>query len=327
MSKLENVDFLIGDIKEKLKQIPESSVHCVVTSPPYWGLRDYDAEGQIGMEETPRSFANTLVDCFEGLKRVLHEEGSFWLNIGDSYYNYRPGKGQKLSKQTISNTDQDLPKKCPRRANEIEGLKEKDLVGIPWEVAFALRDNGWWLRQDIIWAKGVSFCETYNGACRPESVKDRFTSSHEYLFHFTNSQDYFFDIKAVKERGKSGKRNLRDVWTINPSSYSKAHFATFPVELVEPCIKASTPEGGVCAECKTPYKREGNEWHKKCQCETVKKEKAKVLDPFMGSGTSAIAAVKNNCKFIGIDLKEEYVEMAKERILNSSDVPLTHDWW
>ena len=181
----------IGNSLEVLKTMDDKSVDCVITSPPYWGLRDYGGqEEQLGAEDTPQGFVDNMVSIFNQVHRVLKDEGTVWLNLGDSYYNYRPGAGQTLSKQTIANSDQDLPKECARRGNKIKGLKEKSLVGIPWRVALALQEEGWILRQDIIWHKPNPM---------PESVKDRCTKAHEYIFLLTKNKKYYYDNEAILE--------------------------------------------------------------------------------------------------------------------------------
>ena len=275
-----------------------------VTSPPYYGLRDYGGEDeQIGQEQTPEEFVEQLVDVFRKVRDCLTDDGTLWLNIGDSYYNYRPGKGQALNKQSVSNTKQDLPDECPRRGNKLEGLKEKDLIGIPWMLAFALRADGWYLRQDIIWHKPNPM---------PESVKDRCTKSHEYIFLMSKSKNYYYDNEAIKEPAKDwgtrdrskgkyhnpgtglqphsgltksySKKNKRSVWTVNKKPYKGAHFATYPEELIEPCILAGSEKGDI------------------------------ILDPFMGSGTTAAVAKKNSRAYIGCELHEEYASLQTDRI-------------
>jgi DNA modification methylase len=287
-----------------------------VTSPPYYGLRDYGHDGQIGLEETPEEYIAAMVDVFRCVWDVLEDNGTLWLNIGDSYYNYRPGKGQALVKQTVSNTNQDLPQNCARRGNKLDGLKEKDLIGIPWMLAFALRADGWYLRQDIIWHKPNPM---------PESVQDRCTKAHEYIFLMSKSQKYHYDADAIKEqmsedskarltRGvseihknvngapgqtphsmnqprKNGEntespdnRNKRSVWTVTTKPYAGAHFAVFPSDLIEPCILAGAPIGGV------------------------------VLDPFMGSGTTAQVAQHLGRQYLGCELNPEYKPLQDKRI-------------
>ena len=306
-----------GDSLDVLKTFEDNSVDCCVTSPPYYALRDYGVDGQIGLEETPEKYIERLTEVFMEVHRVLKPNGTLWLNIGDSY-NGSGGKGA--------------------RAN---GLKPKDLIGVPWMLAFSLRNAGWYLRQDIIWCKP---------SCMPESVKDRCTKSHEYIFLMSKSQKYYFDYEAIQEEAtsydgrkdtmmkgskkydaqimpnqsvqsmaKNGHerwkfkskncqydgqrpnsmhlkerqgwsnevypvRNKRDVWSINVKPNKEAHFATYPPELVSNCIIAGCPEGGI------------------------------VLDPFMGSGTTGIVANKLNRHYVGIELNPEYVEMAERRI-------------
>ena len=180
---------LFGDCKDTLKQFPRNSAQMCVTSPPYYGLRDYGGEeAQIGQEQTPEEFIDNLVSVFREVRDVLKDDGVLWVNIGDSYYNYRPGTGG-LPKQTVSRTSQDLPEQCNRRANKLDGLKEKDMIGIPWMLAFALRADGWYLRQDIIWHKPNPM---------PESVKDRCTKSHEYIFLLSKNKKYYYDNEAIK---------------------------------------------------------------------------------------------------------------------------------
>ena len=181
---------LFGDCRETLKEFGGKARTCV-TSPPYYGLRDYGGEeSQIGQEQTPEEYIQNLVEVFRSVRDVLTDDGTLWVNIGDSYYNYRPGKGQALPKQTVSKTKQDLPNKCAKRGNKLEGLKEKDLIGIPWMLAFALRADGWYLRQDIIWHKPNPM---------PESVRDRCTKSHEYIFLLSKNRKYYYNNEAIKE--------------------------------------------------------------------------------------------------------------------------------
>ena len=262
---------LFGDCRETLPAFIDEARMCV-TSPPYYGLRNYgDEENQIGLEESPEEYIQNLVEVFRKVRDNLTDDGTLWLNIGDSYYNYRPGKGQALSKQTVSNTRQDLPNKCARRGNKLKGLKEKDLIGIPWMLAFALRADGWYLRQDIIWNKPNPM---------PESVRDRCTKSHEYIFLLSKSQNYYFDVDAIKEP----TRRKRSVWTVNNKPYRGAHFAVFPPDLIEPCIRAGSREGDI------------------------------VLDPFMGSGTTAMVAKSLKRYYMGCELHEDYGNLMQERV-------------
>ena len=262
---------LFGDCRDTLKEFDEKARMCV-TSPPYYGLRDYGGEdNQIGQEQTPEEFIDELVKVFREVRNVLEDDGTCWVNVGDSYYNYRPGRGQGLVKQTVSNTKQDLPDVCPRRGNRIEGLKEKDLIGIPWMFAFAMRADGWYLRQDIIWNKPNPM---------PESVRDRCTKAHEYIFLFSKNQNYHFDVDAIKEP----TRRKRSVWNVTKKPYKGAHFAVYPPELIEPCIKAGSEKGDI------------------------------VLDPFMGSGTTAMVAKSLGRDYIGCELHEDYGNLIQKRV-------------
>ena len=296
---------ITGNAIEVLKELPNCSVDCCITSPPYLGLRNYGVSGQLGLENSVEAYINRLTDIFREVRRVLKNDGTLWLNIGDSYVS--------------SNS-------------EYSNCKRKDLIGVPWLLAFALRNDGWYLRQDIIWEKPNAM---------PESVKDRCTKSHEYIFLFSKQSKYYFDYEAIKEpvvgfnnispagskgiltpnsrlrkgnsrtfrgggaytKGQSfnnsaeitreshgnsenitGLRNKRSVWTVATQGYKEAHFATFPEKLIEPCVIAGSREGGI------------------------------VLDPFVGSGTTVVVAKKFNRGFIGIELNPEYAEMAKRRL-------------
>lgn len=296
---------LIGDVRSRLKDIPDKSVQCVVTSPPYWGLRDYGNNGQIGLEQTPQEYVNEMVTVFREVWRVLADDGVLWLNLGDSYVG-TGSKGEfKDPKYANGRNGQAVAVN-----NKVAGLKSKDLVGIPWRVAFALQDDGWYLRQDIIWAKSNPM---------PESVRDRCTKSHEYIFMLTKQSRYYFDNQAIKEPsanlGKTkikfggnkygdsnepkyatklgneyidtGTRNKRDVWTIPTRPFKGAHFAVMPEAIVEPCILSSSRKGDT------------------------------VLDPFTGSGTVAVVSVKHQRNFIGVELNPEYVDIANKRITDS----------
>ena len=266
---------LFGDCRKTISTITEPVKMCV-TSPPYYGLRDYGGEdNQIGMEESPEKYVDQLVDVFRSVKEVLTDDGTLWLNIGDSYYNYR--SDGNYPKQTVSKTRQDLPTKTPVRGNKLEGYKSKDLIGIPWLLAFALRKDGWYLRQDIIWNKPNPM---------PESVKDRCTKSHEYIFLLSKSKNYYYDNEAIKEPTKEGEttKNKRSVWTVNKKPYKGAHFATFPSELIEPCIKAGSQKGDI------------------------------ILDPFIGSGTTAMVAKSLGRHYIGCELHESYNDLIQNRV-------------
>jgi len=347
---------LFGDCKETLSEFLPQSARTCVTSPPYYGLRDYgtatwvggdpncnhrrdskvkaencntghknhdemagvgDAiyktvcpkcgairqDSQIGLEETPEEYIESLVSVFRSVRDVLTDDGTLWVNLGDSYYNYRPGKGQSYPKQSVSKTKQDLPDECNKRGNKLDGLKEKDLIGIPWLFAFAMRNDGWYLRQDIIWHKPNPM---------PESVRDRCTKSHEYIFLFSKNRKYFYDNEAIKEPAKdwgtrdrtNGKyhnegtglqphsgltksyptKNKRSVWSVTVKPYKEAHFATYPPDLIEPCILAGSEEGDT------------------------------VLDPFMGAGTTAAVAKSLNRHYIGCELNEDYGNLIQKRI-------------
>lgn len=291
-----------GDCLEELKKLESGSVQCVMTSPPYWGLRDYGFDGQIGLEKTPEEYVANLVAVFREVRRVLKDDGVMFLNLGDSYAANR-------SYQVTDNKHKDVGNNMSMLVPE--GLKPKDLIGIPWRVAFALQADGWWLRQDIIWHKPNAM---------PESVTDRCTKSHEYVFLLTKSGRYYFDHEAIKEPSvdkeshkgrrkrnaykgcgtkgfevrdgfesiKEGKtyptRNKRDVWTINTKPFKGSHFAVFPEALVEPPILAGSGDGDT------------------------------VLDPFMGSGTVLAVAKRLNRNAIGIEANQEYIEIARKRL-------------
>lgn len=262
---------LLGDVRERLKEVADGSVHCVITSPPYWGLRDYGNDSQIGLEQTPEMYVAEMVTLFREVKRALRNDGTLWLNLGDSYSGSGKGPagnlGAKNNERHMEHIHSGL---VP------DGLKAKDLVGIPWRVAFAMQADGWYLRQDIIWHKPNPM---------PESVSDRCTKSHEYLFLLTKSPRYFFDNEAIKtevtqdwgtrnrENGKyhkegtglpphSGlensytKANRRSVWSIPVKPFHGAHFAVMPEAVVEPCVFAGTSEGGCCANCGAQYQRQ-----------------------------------------------------------------------
>jgi site-specific DNA-methyltransferase (adenine-specific) len=257
-----------GDALRVLSLIPTESIQCVVTSPPYWGLRDYGIEAQIGLEETLPQCINRLVAVFAEVRRVLASDGCLWINIGDGY--------------TSGNRGYRAPdKKNPARAMSIrpdtpEGLKPKDLMGVPWRLAFALQDDGWYLRSDIIWNKPNAM---------PESVKDRPTRSHEYLFMFSKSERYRYDYEQMREPTASGAmRARRSVWNINTQPNDIAHYAVFPPALIEPCIQATSRPDDF------------------------------VLDPFFGSGTVGLVCQKLGRRFVGIELNPGYVRMALQRL-------------
>lgn len=280
-----------GDAIAGMQTLPAECVQTCITSPPYWGLRDYGHADQLGTEKTPEMYVENMVKAFREVRRILRNDGTVWLNLGDSY-----------AMQTIN--------KAPF------GLKSKDIVGIPWRVAFALQADGWYLRQDIIWHKPNPM---------PESVTDRCTKAHEYIFLLTKNQKYYYDTEAIKEPvtettlsrlsqknlpnqigstrvpgktngnmkavGGTEKRNKRSVWTVTTKPFRGAHFATFPKDLIEPCVLAGCPVGGT------------------------------VFDPFTGSGTTAIVAMNHGRNFIGTELNPEYIKIAESRI--ADEVPTT----
>ena len=293
---------LYGDCRKTLEAFLPNSAQMCVTSPPYYGLRDYGGEeSQIGQEQSPEKYVEEMVEVFRLVRDVLTDDGTLWLNIGDSYYNYR--SDGNYPKQSVSRTKQDLPDFTPVRGNKLEGLKSKDLIGIPWMLAFALRADGWYLRQDIIWHKPNPM---------PESVKDRCTKAHEYIFLLSKNKNYYYDNEAIKEEAKdwgtrdrskgkyhnpgtglsphSGlsksydRKNKRSVWTVNKKPYKGAHFATYPRELIEPCIKAGSKRGDV------------------------------ILDPFMGSGTTAMVAKELGRFYLGCELHEDYGKLIQQRL-------------
>lgn len=300
---------LCGDAAEQLKTLADGSVNMCVTSPPYYGLRDYGEAGQIGIEQTPEEYIARLINVFDEVYRVLAPDGTLWVNIGDSYAG--SGKGpMTISKNGKNENVFDMSNRIYEVPKKWEGIKPKDLIGIPWMLAFALRARGWYLRSDVIWHKKN---------CLPESAKDRPTKCHEYIFLLSKSSRYYFDYKAIQEpikevsrqrykRGRSANskyvgqqgitqvrenfadfdqqfRRKRDVWEVSTNTYKMdEHFAMFPEKLIEPCILAGSKVGGV------------------------------VLDPFFGSGTTGAVAKRYGREFIGIDLNARYLEKAKERI-------------
>ena len=289
------IKILQGNCLDKLKELSGQSINTCITSPPYWGLRDYGEDKQLGMEDTPEEFVNNLVEVFREVKRVLRDDGTVWLNLGDSY----SSGGRTTTTNQSLRGDKDYGVTRPKPS---KGIKPKDLIGIPWRVAFALQQDGWYLRQDIIWHKPNPM---------PESVRDRCTKAHEYIFLLSKSPRYYFDNEAIKEDAKfpdgpntpksikavdgvysknlqkigaNPKRNKRSVWTVTTKPFKGAHFATFPMDLIEPCVLAGCPENGT------------------------------VLDPFGGSGTTGIVANNHNRKAVLIELNAEYIEIARQRI-------------
>lgn len=321
-------EIIEGDCRDVLATLPAESAHTCVTSPPYFGLRDYGVEGQLGLEPTPDEFAAALVEIFREVRRVLRDDGTVWLNLGDSYNNRavsRPSSHQAglgFESEHLATSWQDHAANGRARMSITSGgLKEKDLLGIPWLVAFALRADGWYLRSEVIWAKP-----------KPESVQDRPTRAHEQVFLLSKSSRYFYDADAIREEGqdwsvggpgtgiantaarygngnggndglaflaqryRSGAiapgRNKRSVWTAASRPFGGAHFATFPPALIEPCILAGCPTGGT------------------------------VLDPFAGAGTTGLVAVRHRRSFVGCELNPDYAALARDRI--ATDVRLGH---
>jgi site-specific DNA-methyltransferase (adenine-specific)/site-specific DNA-methyltransferase (cytosine-N4-specific) len=267
-----------GDALSVLSKLPHNTFQCCITSPPYWGLRDYGIYNQIGAEMSLADYIDKLVRVFREVHRVLSPDGTFWLNLGDSYTS---------GGRTWRQTDKKNPaREMSYRAPTPEGLKPKDLIGVPWRIAFALQADGWHLRSDIIWHKPN---------CQPESVKDRPTQAHEYLFLLSKSEKYYYDYEAIKEptKEKNGLRNRRSVWSINTEGFKEAHFAVFPPSLVKPCILAGSKPGAL------------------------------VLDPFFGSGTVGEVSIQTGRKCVGIELNPEYTRIAKKRIAQAKAHNLT----
>lgn len=391
---MENVIIHVGDVIEMLRKVPDSSVHCVVTSPPYWGLRHYGVEGQIGLEASPQAHIDLLVDVFREVRRVLRPDGTCWLNYGDCYSGSSMsggvGSGTLDGSQHGNCKGADLRFKGPRTT---PGLPGKNLLMLPARLALALQADGWWLRSEIIWAKGLSFCPSYSGSVMPESVKDRPINAHEKMYLLTKSPKYFYDAEAAREPAaaetsrayfraskyennnafknsselqptgsgvmKNCTRSIRNVWAIGPQPLKANHFASFPEKLVEPCIMAGTSEYGCCSKCGAPWKRDlefgdlkpisddrkgkiyvspyfdnledhgagrsvrhasGMSYERRtsgfsptCDCGGAAVP-CTVLDPFMGSGTTALVASKMGRKAIGMEINPDYVQLAKDRL-------------
>lgn len=387
-----NYKIIQGDCREALKQVADESIHTCVTSPPYFGLRSYNGgDGEIGTEDEVVEYVNALVDVFREVRRCLRPDGTLWLNLGDSYMSQR---NVAPPPQTIGG-QRDMPTTIPGNRREQKGLKHKDLIGIPWRVAFALQADGWWLRQDVVWHKPNPM---------PESVRDRCTRAHEYIFMLTKKPHYYYDMDAIKENavsqphapgnknrtqpedkgardpalepdrvwGSDGKKNKRSVWTVNTKGYKGAHHAVYPKKLIEPCVLSGSSEHGCCSKCGAPWERDvevgmsdyekhgknyggdfgradsvpegfpsGRQtrtangtvpslkaaernmkgWKPTCKCKDASVVPCTVLDPFTGSGTTAIVALENNRNFVGTELNPEYIQLAKNRI--KEEIPNT----
>lgn len=376
------------DAQQWLETLPDESINCVVTSPPYWSLRDYGVPGQLGLEATPQEFVQRMVVLFREARRVLRDDGTLWLNLGDSYWANRSQTGESggHGKNFLGAQDRAI-----RAGGKSDYFKPKDMVGIPWRVAFALQDDGWYLRSDIIWHKPNPM---------PESVTDRPTKSHEYIFLLSKNARYWYDADAIREESKPEsheramrgvsdqhknlvipgqtqhsmhkarangegynmptQRNKRTVWTVATQPLKQAHFATFPLALIDPCVKAGCPPK-VCGVCGAPWERVVEKgklvfgdahtrpnrrvnvddsnfdawsrpnglgatqvpgayferinkgWQPTCDCNAATRPGI-TLDPFMGAGTTALVAIKNERDYVGCELNPEYVEMANQRI-------------
>ena len=300
---------MVGDAVERLQELSDGSVRTCVTSPPYWGLRDYGNDGQLGLEPTPQEFVENLCKVFDEVWRVLADDGTCWVNLGDSYYSQTATQGRNEDKSSgnISSTKSLVVQGSKTFKRDVPGLKTKDLVGIPWRFAFAMQDRGWYLRQDIIWAKPNPM---------PESVTDRCTKAHEYIFLMSKNPRYYYDHECIKEpalhandkragngrhtyTGKRAKNdglvqqsfvtinetaNKRSVWNVGVARFKDAHFAVYPPALIEPCVKAGSAEGDT------------------------------VLDPFSGSGTTGEVALKLGRNYIGTELNPDYAKLSEKRI-------------
>jgi site-specific DNA-methyltransferase (cytosine-N4-specific) len=267
----DGIQIIVGDSKEVLKRIPDNSVQSCITSPPYWGLRDYDVNNQVGAESSLEDYIQNLVKIFREVRRLLTPDGTLWLNLGDSYTS---------GGRTWRAPDKKNPgRKMDYRPPTPEGLKPKDLVGVPWRVALALQADGWYLRSDIVWHKPN---------CQPESVKDRPTRSHEYVFLFSKEENYYYNHELAKESAVNGQlRNRRTVWSINTEGFKGAHFAVFPPELVKTCLMAVHRPGST------------------------------ILDPFLGSGTVALVCKELGLNCLGVELNPDYAKLAEERLTST----------
>lgn len=307
-----SANIITGDCLEVLRTLDSESVQACITSPPYWGLRDYGVVGQIGLEKSMQEYIKKIVSVFDEVRRVLKSDGTLWLNLGDSYANDGKWRGETGGKQDYL---PDNDRKRVGREKRKSGLKPKDLCMVPHRVAIALQNAGWWVRQDIVWSKPNPM---------PESVRDRCTKAHEYIFLLSKSERYLYDRDAIAEDSVSGDtrkpyapgqvdargsghdrgggsvrdadgdtRNKRSVWTIPTIGFPEAHFATFPPALIEPCVLAGSREGDL------------------------------VLDPFSGAGTTGLVALAKGRRYLGIELNPEYAEMSRKRI--KADSPLFNE--
>ena len=356
-----NHQIICGDALDVLRTLQENSVHCVVTSPPYWKLRDYGIAGQLGLESTVDEYVAKMVTIFAEVRRVLRKDGVLFLNLGDSYNTSPVGHHSvesllKSSTAKVGNLHESNLRASKTRTIIRDGhYKPKDLLGIPWRIAFALQADGWYLRQDIIWHKPNPL---------PESVTDRCTKSHEYIFLLTKSARYYYDADAIRESSTNHKRNRHSVWTFATQSYKGDHFATFPLKLPELCIQAGTSDHGCCPLCGAPWQRlvqdtpdyaalkaskpwigghsvgstsltqgyAGNKqtsasksqitigWQPNCPCQGNVPIPCTVLDPFSGVSTTGIVALRLGRDYLGIELNPAYVEMSQQRI--QDDAPL-----
>jgi site-specific DNA-methyltransferase (cytosine-N4-specific) len=272
---------IVEDVRKALTMLPEESIQTCITSPPYWGLRTYGSVGEIGQEDTPEEYVDTMVEVFKKVKQVLAKDGTVWLNIGDTYV----GTGHKGDWKDPKNPE-GRNGQVVALNHKVEGLKPKDMIGIPWRVAFALQKDGWYLRSDIIWLKPNQM---------PSPVKDRPVSSYEHVFLLSKSRKYFYDYKAVEEPTTDGKkmRRQRDVWQINTKPYPEAHFAVYPTELVIPCVKAGSKVGDT------------------------------VLDVFSGSGTTGVAALNHKRNYVGIESNPSYAELSLKRLKQETTTDFT----
>jgi site-specific DNA-methyltransferase (adenine-specific) len=260
---------LHGNSLNALRKIPSDFCRTAITSPPYWGLRDYEIQDQIGSEKTVEQYIKNLVCIFQEVKRILTEDGTLWLNIGDSY----TSGGRKKRAPDKKNQAREMSYRAPTP----DGLKPKDLVGVPWRLAFALQREGWFLRSEIIWHKPNA---------HPESVKDRPTRAHETIFLLSKNEHYYYDYEAIREIGINGSpRNKRTVWSVKTEPFNEAHFATFPPKLIEPCVLSCSSE---------------NDY---------------ILDPFFGSGTTGLVAALKGRNFLGIELNRDYIDIAEKRLI------------